>query len=327
MTGKNKEGTNQARRALARDAREAGLSPSEAGVTTGASKQHEYRTRNRREGPPPAGARKPVPGTARPPVRQEPERPWPMPEPDGPGAQAAAPPVVRYRDLVTEVGRRTGLDFDQARRAAEATVMALARALDEMERERFLQGVPRELHNDHGVVDAGPPRDLPGFIREVGRIAHRPPEQARYNCQAVLSVLMEQDPTVIEGLHLPDGVHELTAPPNAGGGLVGPTGHTAPLSGEELATALGRLPYWTLTSNGLAREITLPSANLERVLRRLTALRDDVGRAPHIGRLSPDTARLVVRTQQAEGAVTALDIDLARRVDAAIDEAGAGMAS
>ncbi|MEV1288585.1 DUF2267 domain-containing protein [Micromonospora sp. NPDC049679] len=327
MSGKHKEGTNQGRRALARDSREAGLSPSEAGVTLGASKQHEYLTRSRRDGPPAAGARKPVPGTARPPVRQEPERPWPLPEPDSPGAQPTAWPVVRYRDLVTEVGRRTGLDFNQARRAAEATVMALARALDEMERERFLDGVPRELQNDHGIAATDRPRDLAAFLGEVGRIAHRPPEQARYNSQAVLSVLMEQDPTVIEGLHLPDGVDELTAPPDAGGGLVGTDGHTAPLTRGELGDALARLPYWTLTEHGLAREITLPSANLERVLRRLTALRGEVGRAPHIGRLSPDTARLVVRTGGAAGAVTALDVDLARRVDAAIDEAGAGMAS
>jgi pterin-4a-carbinolamine dehydratase len=50
-----------------------------------------------------------------------------------------------------------------------------------------------------------------------------------------------------------------------------------------------------------------------------------VGRAPHIGRLGPDTARLVVRTTSVD-AVTRLDADLAHRVDAAIFEAGAGMA-
>lgn len=327
MSGKHKEGTSQERRALARDAREAGLRPSEAGVTLGSSKQVEHLTRSRRDGPPSAGPHKPAPGRARPPDRRDPERPWPLPEPETSATRPVGARGVRYRDLVSEVGRRTGLAFDQARRAAEATVVALARSLDEQQRERFLSGVPRELHNDHGVVDVGRPDDLASFLREVGRIAHRPPEQARYNSQAVLSTLVEQDPTVLDGLSLPAGVDELIQPLDTGGGLVATDGHTPPLTEAELRDALDTLPYWTATDRGLVREITLPPGNLERVLRRLAALRDEVGRAPHIGRPTPDTARLTVRTTESGGAVTTLDVELAHEVDAAIQEAGAGMAS
>lgn len=323
MSGKHKEGTNRGRRALARDAREAGLRPSEAGVTLGASKQRESLTRSRRAGPPPAGRHKPA--YARPPERREPERPWPMP--DGPNVPVAGAPVVRYRDLVAAVGRRTGLDFDQARRAAEATIVTLARTLDQEERERFLGVIPRELRDSYPLTAGERPSDLATFLREVGRLAQRTPEQARYSCQAVIHALVEQNPAVLDGLHLPDGFDELAAPFEPGGGLVATDGHTAPLTAQELRSALAELPYWTPTSNGLLREITLPAANLERVLRRLTALRDETGRAPHIGRVTPDTARLVVRTNEAGGAVTALDVELAHQVDAAIQEVGAGIAS
>lgn len=42
MVRKQMEGDNRQRRAAAREARDEGLSPSEAGVTTGASKQNKH---------------------------------------------------------------------------------------------------------------------------------------------------------------------------------------------------------------------------------------------------------------------------------------------
>lgn len=42
MVRKQMEGDNRQRRAAAREAREEGVSPSEAGVTTGASKQNRH---------------------------------------------------------------------------------------------------------------------------------------------------------------------------------------------------------------------------------------------------------------------------------------------
>ena len=65
------------------------------------------------------------------------------------------------------------------------------------------------------------------------------------------------------------------------------------------------------------------SRNLERVLRRLADLKREAGRGPHIGALTrawPSS----LRTSRVN-AVTALDVELAHRVNAAIEEAGAGM--
>ncbi|MBX6723600.1 MAG: hypothetical protein IRY92_10250, partial [Dactylosporangium sp.] len=61
-------------------------------------------------------------------------------------------------------------------------------------------------------------------------------------------------------------------------------------------------------------------------LQRLERLRREMGRAPHIGRQDDSTAVLVVRTNSVD-AVTALDVALAHAVDAAIEEAGAGVAA
>jgi pterin-4a-carbinolamine dehydratase len=243
------------------------------------------------------------------------------------GVESNSPGWIRYRDLVNEVGRRADLDFDHARLAAEATTTVLARALDKENRRRFLDAVPTELHDDFAINVPYAPLDLNGFLIQIGTIVHRERDQARYQAQAVLSTMAEQDHDLIESLEVPDYVRNLTTPPPVGGGVVGmPPGGVAALTDDELRDALARLPLWSGDRRALVREIVLPPENLDRVLHRLAQLRQEVGRAPHIGRRGPDVATLVVRTSSVD-AVTRLDVELARRVDAAIDEAGAGMAS
>jgi pterin-4a-carbinolamine dehydratase len=327
MGGKQMEGDNQRRRALARRAREEGRAPSEAGVTLGASKQPEHTERAHREGPPPAGPHKPVPHQ---PTEGTPPRPgpaWPKWHPEELGVEPNSPGWIRYRDLVNEVGRRADLDFDHARLAAEATTTVLARALDKENRRQFLEGVPMELHDDYAINVPYAPLDLNGFLIQVGTIVHRERDQARYQAQAVLSTMAEQDHDLIESLDLPDYVDQLTTPPPIGGGIVGiPPGGVPPLTDDELREALASLPLWSGDHRALMRTIELPPENLDRVLHRLANLRQEVGRAPHIGRQSPSTAILAVRTTNVD-AVTRLDVELAHRVDDAIDEAGAGMSA
>jgi pterin-4a-carbinolamine dehydratase len=326
MGGKQMEGDNQRRRALARRARAEGLAPSEAGVTLGASKQPEHTDHSQRQGPPPAGPHKPMPHNPGQGIPPRPGRPWPRWDPEAVGVEPNSPGWIRYRDLVNEVGRRADLDFDHARLATEATTTVVARALDKEHRRQFLDAVPTELHDDFAINVPYNPENLNGFLNQVGTIVHREHDQARYQAQAVLSTMAEQDHDLLESLELPDYIRELTAPPPIGGGIVGiPPGGVPPLTDEELRDALTRLPLWSGDHRALIREIVLPPENLDRVLQRLAQLRQEVGRAPHIGRQGPDTATLVVRTTSVD-AVTRLDIELAHRVDAAIIEAGAGMA-
>lgn len=324
MSGKQKEGDNKRRRWLARRAREQGLRPSQAGVTLGASKQFEHLERGNREGPEPAGAHKWGPETGGPPLTSPPAAPsWPGWDPTRLGEPRVEPADIGYRDLVGEVARRARLDFDRARAAAEATVTALARWLADADRQRLLDAVPTELHDEHRVDEPLPRRDLSGFFDEVAEMSHLPREQARYHAQATLSALAERAGELIASLDLAPELRDLFGPLPAGPGRVGPVGQVAPLTDDELRAALARLPYWSWDRNRLSRTLTLPPGNLERVLQRLDRLKRDTGRGPHIGRLD-GAAVLVVRTNSVD-AITDLDIALAHQVDAAIDEAGAGI--
>jgi hypothetical protein len=327
MSRKQMEGDNQRRRTLARQARERGKRASEAGVSLGASKQFEHVDDAYREGPPAAGGRKPVPGRGTPDTAPQP----PPPEPDIPrwdteiaGVEPVQPVGVAYRELVAEVGRRARIDFDEARVAAAAAVTALAHALDDRDRQRLLDAVPATLHDDR--TPAARNSDLSGFLDEVVQLTHRDRDQARYQAQAALSALADQDRGLVESLDLPTELRDLLAPPPVGGGMVDPIGRTATLTAEEVRAALADLPYWSGDPRALSRLLVLPPDNLERVLARLGQLRHEVGRAPHVGRRGDTQAVLVVRTASV-GGVTAGDLDLAHAVDAAIDEAGAGIAS
>ncbi|MFG2109575.1 DUF2267 domain-containing protein [Micromonospora chersina] len=320
---KQMEGDNQRRRALARDARERGLRPSQTGASLSASKQITSLDQRERSGPPPAGRHKPdtTRGGPAPPPAAVAERPRPLPD-----ERPARVTTMAYRDLVDDVSRRAGVDFSTAKVAAEATVLALAWALDEAERERLLEAVPVKLHDVVPVDGIERRQDLPGFLAEVGRRSRLTPEQARYQAQATLAALADADGDLVESLRVPDGLRDLLAPPVAGGGLVGATSAVAPLDEQELRDALAELPYWSSDRQSLVRTIELPAGNLDRVLDRLDQLRRETGRGPQIGRPDQDSAVLTVLTQQVDG-VTAMDVDLARRVDDAIDEAGAGMAA
>ncbi|MFE9203173.1 DUF2267 domain-containing protein [Micromonospora sp. NPDC007230] len=320
---KQMEGDNQRRRTLAREARERGRRPSQTGASLSASKQITSLDQRERSGPAPAGRRKPdtTRGGPAPPPAGVPERPRALPNQT---PQAAGVTRVGYRDLVEDVSRRAGVDFSTAKVAAEATVLALAWALDEAERERLLAAVPVKLHDVVPVDGIDRHRDLPGFLAEVGRRSRLSPEQARYQAEATLAALADADGDLVESLRVPDGLRDLLAPPEAGGGLVGPTSATAPLNEQELRDALASLPYWSSDRQSLVRTIELPADNLDRVLDRLDQLKAETGRGPQIGRPESDSALITVRTQQVDG-VSALDVDLAQRVDAAIDEVGAGM--
>ncbi|MEO3747715.1 DUF2267 domain-containing protein [Plantactinospora sp. B5E13] len=324
--GKQMEGDNQRRRALARQARQRGRRPSEVGATLGADKQLESLDRGRRSGPPPSGARKPSTERGGPTTPPPAPAERPMPLPDEPATAGPGVAVITYRDLVSDVGRRAGVDFDQARTAAEATVTALALALDVADRQRLLDAVPGQLCDEESLESGNRRRDLAGFLDEVARLSRRTPEQARYQAQATLSALAEQDRALVESLDLPEDLRDLLGPPNAGGGLVDPSGATAGLTEDELRDALATLPYWSGDRSRLTRTIELPAENLDRVLGRLARLRPDTGRGPSIGRQSPDSAVITVRTRALD-AVTALDVDLAHQIDDAIDEVAAGMAS
>ncbi|MET0417634.1 MAG: DUF2267 domain-containing protein [Actinoplanes sp.] len=326
---KEMEGDNRKRRTLARAAREEGHRASEAGVSLGASKQRrhaEHAERTEQDGPPPEGAHKPGPRAPRPQEPPEPDPTWPRrPPPTEDTAPDTGALRLRYRELVTSAAEQIGVDFDTAREAGRAAVSVLARMLDEADRRRLLDAVPAELTEGQDLSTPMRRSDAIGFVREVSGLLRCPPEQGRMRAQAVLGAIAAQDRDVLGTLHLPEGLAELTRPPQPGGGLVGPDGHTARIDDEEVRAALRRLPDWTGDSRALTRTLVLPPDLLERVLLRLERLKQELGRGPRISRPDEQTAQFVVRTTNV-GAVTALDVELAFRVDDAITQANADLA-
>ena len=322
---KENEGDPRRRGRLARDAREKGLAPSAEGVTLGSSKQIEHERGGRRSGPSErAGNRKLTAAKPVPPSPAWPPRPVPHWDPAAVGADVN-PGELSYRDVIYEVGRRIGRDFERAKAATTATVTAVARMLPGPERVRLLQAMPPGLYGDEAVDPLDGEAGLNRFVAEAGRLAGDPPEQALLHAQAVLRVLDERDGGLVRSLHLPDDVRDLFAEPPTGGGLTGPEGQTPPLTTGELQAEMASLPYWAVEGRALCRTIELPRENLDRVLDLIAGIQRELGRAPHIGRVDENTATLALRTLSVN-AVTRLDVELAHRIDDAIDAAGAGIA-
>ncbi|BCB90191.1 4a-hydroxytetrahydrobiopterin dehydratase [Phytohabitans suffuscus] len=230
--------------------------------------------------------------------------------------------MVQHRDLVTSVAEHIGVSVEDARRAAEATIATLVRTVDEPQRQQVLDAVPALLA-ENAAAAPGPAWDEDDFVAEVSWLTGTAPEEARARVQAVLFILSRQEPELLGELELPGDIRDLISDPAPGGGITGPRGQTARLTDDELAAALANLPYWTGGHRAIRRTVQLPEDNLGRVLERIERLRDEMGRAPDVER-DGDTATLTVYTRSV-GAVTRLDVDLARRVDAALIEAGAGM--
>ncbi|MEV0720485.1 DUF2267 domain-containing protein [Asanoa sp. NPDC050611] len=312
------EGDNRRRRQLAREARRADRRPSAEGVTLGASKQQEHQPEKRRSGPPQAGRHKPVAGAEQivaPGTRAE-EWPRRSPVPDA-STDAGAGPRLRYRELVGEIARLTGDPFADAKELTRAVVGVTARSLDDPDGKRLVASLPGELEVPRAL--AGPPeRDLTMFLREVGRLVERRPEQIRVKVQAVFAVLGDAGldlplPPELRSLADPLPAEDRTTP-----------GRPLPLSDADVVAALRDLPEWDGDHRAISRTIELPPDNLDRVLPWIERLRE-TGRAPHIARPSADTATLTAYTAST-GTVTESDVALAHRVDTAIADAAGGMA-
>lgn len=223
MTGKQMEGDNQRRRALGRQSRERGRQPGQTGVTLGASKQMEHLDRKRREGPPAAGGRKPVAGRdgtlMPPPPVAGPPGPTPPPVPErgapGPGPLPPTPAGTTrtgYQELIAAIADRAGVEFAEARAAAEATVTLLAARLDSAGRQRLREAVPVQLRETMPMRGDTFPRTLPAFLGELAWLRGQTEEQARYQAEATLTALAHRNPGLARTLDLPPDLRQLFGP-------------------------------------------------------------------------------------------------------------------
>jgi 4a-hydroxytetrahydrobiopterin dehydratase len=97
-----------------------------------------------------------------------------------------------------------------------------------------------------------------------------------------------------------------------------------PLSPQEIEDRLAELPGWTADGNRLARTYRLPShVAAAALVMHVAAVQDELNHHSDLT-LGYDTVALTVSTHSAGGRLTALDFELARRVESLAPAHGAG---
>jgi 4a-hydroxytetrahydrobiopterin dehydratase len=90
------------------------------------------------------------------------------------------------------------------------------------------------------------------------------------------------------------------------------------LGPEGVAAALALLPSWTGDADRISRTVHLPAADDAALRARVARVADEVDHHPVLEDL-PDGATRFVLWTHVSGGVTALDLDLAARIDALVD--------
>ncbi|WP_343908332.1 DUF2267 domain-containing protein [Nocardioides aquiterrae] len=233
---------------------------------------------------------------------------------------------MAHRELLEAIAERAGLDPpDTARRPAESVLVGVARRLDGPSRAALGSTLPSHLATLVG--ESAPLRRDQGrtpFLQTVASELDTTPERARFLAQAVLAALADRDAPTAEAVRsqLPDDFAELFAAPGDGpppdraatAALPEPTDLTA----DEVAAALASLPGWTGDVRALERTVDLPPGIGEEFRNRIA--REEQAMNHHaVVEDRPDGTVFRVWTH-ARGVVTDLDVELARRISAIIEE-------
>jgi pterin-4a-carbinolamine dehydratase len=234
--------------------------------------------------------------------------------------------VIQYATFLSAAGAQAGAaDAEETRRAVDAVIAALAASLEESDRDRLAAVLPASLRSAAHIRGALHPDNGAAVVSAVSDLSGCPAERARFYTQAVLSTLADAEPDLARDLarRVPDGA-ELFAPIDQG---VPPRGSGVPirlsprlLEQEEIDRALATLQGWQGDVHRLRRTVGLPPE-------RQRPLRNAVARAErdmtHHARVQQqqDAITFEVWTHSLDR-VTDMDIELARRIDAAVAAVG-----
>jgi pterin-4a-carbinolamine dehydratase len=235
--------------------------------------------------------------------------------------------MIQYAPFIEAVGAQVGAaDTEEARRAVEAVIAAVAASLEESDRDRLAAVLPGSLRSATDMQgDAPRPDSGAALVSAVSAGSGFPAERARFYTQAVLSTLAGSEPDVAGVLarRLPDG-EELFSPIDQG---VPPRGSGVPigltprlLDQDEIDRALAALEGWEGNVHRLRRTVVLPPER-QRPLRDAVARAEhDMTHHAHVEQLR-DEITFEVWTHSLDR-VTDMDVELARRIDAAITAVG-----
>lgn len=235
--------------------------------------------------------------------------------------------MIQYATFIEAAGAQADVaDTDEARRSVEAVILAVAASLDEPDRERLAAVLPGSLRAAAEIPgQAVHPDGGAALVAAVSAGSGCPAERARFYTQAVLSTLASAEPEVASVIarRLPDS-EELFAPIDQG---VPPRGSGVPigltprlLEQDEIDRALAALEGWEGDEHRLRRTVVLPP-DRQRPLRDAVARAEqDMTHHAHVEQLQ-DTVTFEVWTHSLDR-VTDMDVELARRIDAAVAAVG-----
>jgi pterin-4a-carbinolamine dehydratase len=235
--------------------------------------------------------------------------------------------VIQYQTLIETAGSQADVaDSDEARRAVEAVIGAVAVALDEPQRGQLTGALPGALRSAADVSGpAAPVQDEADLVRDVSNRTHCPPQRARRYTHAVLATLSETEPNVAQTIARQLPLGEDLFEPIVKGVTPRSSGVSSQLTPrllepDDVARELRGLTGWEGDERRLRRTVVLPAD-------RVRPLRDAVGRAEqemtHHARVEeqPGAVTFEVWTRSIDR-VTDLDVELARRINEAVEAVG-----
>ncbi|RCW46237.1 pterin-4a-carbinolamine dehydratase [Halopolyspora algeriensis] len=242
--------------------------------------------------------------------------------------------VAQYQQFLDGVRTHAGLsETEQARQATVHVIEAMARHLDGVDRQQLATGIPQGLRSSvRWDIENASAHSLEEFLQEVAQRTDSTPERSRYLVQGVLSALTEQDRALADTLQhrLPDGFSALFTAPGGGPppdwGAASADDRPRPLDADELQRALNQLVGWSGDTERISREVTLPPERWTPIYRQVEAAQQELSHHAAVEERSDGVVVFSLHTRSL-GAVTELDLQLARRIDAAISEVGSGGAN
>jgi pterin-4a-carbinolamine dehydratase len=235
--------------------------------------------------------------------------------------------VIQYAPFIQAVGEQTGAaDTEEARRATEAVIAAVAASLEESDRDRLAAVLPGSLRGAAEIRgQALHPDSGAALVSAVSAGSGCPAERARFYTQAVLSTLAGSEPEVARVLagRLPDG-EELFSPIDQGVPSRGSGAQTEVtprlLDRGEIDRALATLEGWEGDERRLRRTVVLPPERHRPLLDAVARAEQDMTHHARVEQLR-DAITFEVWTHSLDR-VTDMDVELARRIDAAIAAVG-----
>ncbi len=237
--------------------------------------------------------------------------------------------TTRYESFLDGVRHRADVaETEDVRARTLQVVEVLSRRLDGVDRSQMAIALPPEVRDEiHWDAPHEPGARQDELMQEVARRASCGPEHARRLIQAVLSEMALAAPALVDTLRhgLPDEVTPLFDAPGAvpqqASSEPDAEDSARPLGEDELQRALAQLENWVGTTERLTREAVLPPDTHQPVLTRVRAAEIELSHRAEV--TEHDDMLVFSVTTGSVGGVSELDLQLARRIDEAVREAGA----